>query len=141
MASHIRSDKHGPGDQPDPAIKSEIEKQGKNSQLPCAVAFKVIETLGVSAAEVGKTTDLIGFELVKCQLGLFGYKPNKKIVKPKKDAQQEIIDTVTAESTEGRLTCKAVWNIAARFKVPKMTVSGVCEVTGIKIKPCQLGAF
>ena len=49
-------------------IKAEIEKRGKNNQIPCAVAFKIVEDLGVSPAEVGKTTDLIEFEFVNFTL-------------------------------------------------------------------------
>ena len=133
--------KHGSAAQPDAAIKAEIEKRGKNNQIPCAVVFKIVEELGVSPADVGKTTDLIGFELIKCQLGLFGYTPAKKIVKPKDTPQQELKDALSSALVNGKLPCKSVWEIARRFKVPKMTVSNVCESIGIKIKPCQLGAF
>ena len=42
---------------------------------------------------------------------------------------------------EKKLSCRAAWDIAHRFKVPKMAVSAACEALNIKIKPCQLGAF
>ena len=133
--------KHGPAAHPNSAIKAEIENRGKNNQIPCAVVFKIVEEKGVLPAEAGKTIDLIGFELIKCQLGLFGYTPNKKIVKPKDTPQQEIKDAISSALADGRLPCKSAWEIASRFKVPKMTVSNICEAIGIKIKPCQLGAF
>ncbi len=133
--------KHGSKDQPNPAIKAEIEKLGKNNEIPCAVAFTIIEDLGVSPADIGKTSDIIGFKLVKCQLGLFGYTPDKKTVKPEETPQQEIKDAISDGLAQNRLPCETAWDIADRFKVPKMTVSGVCEAMGIKIKPCQLGAF
>jgi hypothetical protein len=136
-----RAQKHDPGAQPNAAIKAEIERYGKNNQIPCAVAFKIVENLGVPPSEVGKNTDLIDFELVKCQLGLFGYTPNKRIVKPKDTPQQEIKDAIASELVNERLPCKSAWEIAGRFKVPKLTISNVCETIGVKIKPCQLGAF
>ena len=40
-----------------------------------------------------------------------------------------------------RLPCRAAWEIAERFGLRKMAVSGACEALGIKIKPCQMGAF
>jgi hypothetical protein len=141
MSSFKHSKKHGSDEQPNAAIKIEIEKTGKNNELPCALAFKIAESLGVSPAEVGKTADLIGFELVKCQLGLFGYRPDKKIVKPKETAPQALKDAISAALVNGRLPCKSAWDIAGRFDVPKMNLSGVCEAMNIKIKPCQLGAF
>jgi len=47
-----------------------------------------------------------------------------------------------AEAESGqRLSCRQVWEIAKRSGVRKMTASNACEALGIKIKPCQLGAF
>ncbi|MBW1698759.1 MAG: hypothetical protein JRH18_04775 [Deltaproteobacteria bacterium] len=141
MSFRKHSQKHGAEEQPDPIIKAEIEKRGKNNTLACAVAFKIADELSVTPAEVGKTADLIDFELIKCQLGLFGYGPGKKIVKPKEDVQQELVTAISEALVDGRLPCKTAWEIASRFNVPKMTVSGVCEKMKIKVKPCQLGAF
>ncbi len=62
-------------------IKNEILKQNKDGKLPCLVAFKIANELRVSPAEVGETVDLLNFRLAKCQLGLFGYKPQKKSLK------------------------------------------------------------
>ena len=77
------ADKHGSGAQIDSRIKDALGQQTRNNEVPCAVAFKIADALQVSPADVGKTADLLELELVKCQLGLFGYKPDKKIVKPK----------------------------------------------------------
>ena len=96
---------------------------------------------GKRIAAVGKSADLLNLRLNKCQLGLFGYQPNKKIVKPQEGANQELKDAIAGSLTEGKLTCKAAWDIASRFAVPKMTVSSACEAGGIKISTCQLGAF
>jgi len=40
-----------------------------------------------------------------------------------------------------RLPCAAAWDIAAQAGISKMALSAACEALGIKIKPCQLGAF
>jgi len=77
------ADKHGAGVRVNELIKEKIISQTKNNELACAKAFKIADELNVSAAEVGKTADLLEMRLAKCQLGLFGYKPEKKIVKPK----------------------------------------------------------
>jgi hypothetical protein len=135
------ADKHQPGSQPDTAIRSEIENRTKDGELPCAVAFKIVEDLGVSPAEVGKTADLLNCTLAKCQLGLFGYESGKKIAKLQSAPDQDLIDAISAAQVSKRLACKSAWDIAQQFNVSKMTVSGVCEHMGIKIKPCQLGAF
>ena len=135
------SEKHGSGTQIDPAIKAEIERKAAAGEVACAVAFQIAEALGVSPAEVGKTLDLLEYRINKCQLGLFGYKPEKKAVKPKKPASRQMEDAVRNALIDGKLACRDAWRIARRFNVPKMSVSAVCEALGIKIKPCQLGAF
>lgn len=135
------SDKHGIDAKPDKAIKDEILKCTKDEKLPCAVAFEIAKALRILPYEVGKTADLMNFKLTKCQLGLFGYQPQKKIVEPQDNINQEIKDAISQTIDHGRLSCKHAWEIAARFNIRKMAVSSACETMGIKIKECQLGAF
>ena len=135
------SAKHGPDAQADPIIKEKIIKNAAKGALACAVAFKMANEIGVSAAEIGKTADLLDLRLSKCQLGLFGYQPDKKAVKPRAAENREMEDAIRNALDDGKLACRDAWEIASRFKVPKMAVSGACEYLGIKIKPCQLGAF
>lgn len=135
------SDKYGPDAKPDPEIAKRIEKRGKNREISCAVAFDIAGELEVSPAEVGKAADLMEYRLVKCQLGLFGYWPEKAIVNPAQPEDKNIIDGIKNGLVDHRLPCETAWEIADRFRVRKMTVSAACEALGIKIKPCQLGAF
>jgi hypothetical protein len=90
---------------------------------------------------VGKAADLMNFKLIKCQLGLFGYQPQKKIVKPRDSIKEDIKNAVSSALGQGRISCKDAWDIASRLNVSKMTVSSACETMGVKIKNCQLGAF
>ncbi len=135
------SAKHGPDAQADPIVKEKVLQRAGQGELPCAVAFKIAEDLGVSPAEIGKTVDLLDLKLSKCQLGLFGYKPDKKKVKARSAENRQMEEDIRTSLADGRLACIDAWNIAERFKVTRMAVSGVCESLGIKIKPCQLGAF
>jgi hypothetical protein len=135
------SDKHKNDNQPDPAISQEIQVRLRKDALACAVAFDIAGKLGCTPAEVGRTADLLHISLVKCQLGLFGYKPQKKIVDSRMPQEPALGDAIRDGLVDDRLPCKTAWRIAAQFGVPKMTVSSACEALGIKIKPCQLGAF
>jgi len=135
------ADKHGSDTHLNDRIKDHITRQAKNNELPCALAFKIADELDVSAAEVGKTADLMEIELVKCQLGLFGYKPDKKIVKPQNTENQDLESAIRNSLVDGALSCEKAWEIARNYDVRKMNVSAVCEQLNIKIKPCQLGAF
>jgi len=135
------ADKHGVEVRVNELIKEHIIGQTKNNELACAKAFKIADELNVSAAEVGKTADLLNMKLVKCQLGLFGYTPEKKIVKPKAASTIKLESAIQDSLAEGALPCAKAWEIARNFDISKMTVSAVCEKLKIKIKPCQLGAF
>ena len=126
---------------PDRTLVAEIEKRTPEGVLPCAVAFEIAKILGVSPREVGRAADEVRCKLNKCQLGLFGYSPHKKIVSAKLPADEQIVEAIRTKATEGRLPCAEAWQIADRFGVRKMVISAACEALGIKIKPCQLGAF
>ena len=134
-------DKNEKDKQQNPAITQEIKVRLRKDALACAVAFDIAGKLGCTPAEVGRTADLLHVSLVKCQLGLFGYKPQKKIVDSRMPQEPALGDAIRDGLVDDRLPCKTAWRIAAQFGVPKMTVSSACEALGIKIKPCQLGAF
>jgi len=135
------SEKHGPDAQADPVVREKIAENARSGELACAVAFKIAEALAVSPADIGKTVDLLDLRLSKCQLGLFGYKPDKKTVKARVPENRQMAEAIQNAVVDGKLACRDAWDIAGGCKVPKMAVSGACESLGIKIKPCQLGAF
>ncbi|MFP4650602.1 MAG: hypothetical protein ACLFML_06640 [Desulfobacterales bacterium] len=125
----------------DARIRERMTERASDGRLPCAAAFALAEELGVSPAVIGEYADEIGIRLVKCQLGLFGYEPEKKIVKPRHPVPDELRAAVMERLAGGRLACSRAFEAAGQLGVRKMDVSGACEALGIKIKPCQLGAF
>jgi len=135
------SEKHGSDQKPDDIIQKEIRKRTKDNAIACAVAFDIVKRLNVLPDRVGRTVDLMNIRLVKCQLGLFGYPSKNKIVEPATDIDPALSNAIRHGLVDERLPCRTAWEIAVRLDVSKMTVSGVCEAMGIKIKPCQLGAF
>ena len=135
------SEKHGTDTQLDPAVRQKVEEKTKNNEIACAAAFQLLEQLKATPADIGKSIDLLDIRLVKCQLGLFGYGPGKKAVKPKSPQSKDIEEAIRMALVENKLSCHSAWDIAQRFRLPKMAVSAACEALKIKIKPCQLGAF
>jgi len=133
--------KHGPEIKLNSAIGNEISKRIKEKELSCADAFEIAEKLQVSSAEVGISADLLGVKITKCQLGLFGYKQGKKIVKSQKRPIQDLAHAIENALVDGKLPCESAWSIASRLNVQRLTVSRAGEAMGIKIKSCQLGAF
>lgn len=125
----------------DEHIKKMIVSRAVNRALSCAAAFDIALALGASPGAVGAAADEMDIHLLECQLGLFGYKPEKKIVKPLGALNPEMAAAIRSALMNDRLPCRSAWEIAERFQVKKMTVSAACETLGIKIRPCQLGAF
>jgi hypothetical protein len=137
----LYSEKHSSNMRPDPMIEKEINDRCGKQVISCARAFQIAERLKVKPMEVGRTADLMNIQVVKCQLGLFGYKPDNKIVRAEETSNRALQDAVTGSSEDKRLTCKKAWQIAGQLKISKLEVSNVSQSNGIKIKSCQLGAF
>lgn len=135
------SSKHEAGSRVDPVIRQQLEAHAKNGEISCAVAFEVARICGTSPDKIGKNADLMELRLVKCQMGLFGYHPEKKKVTPSSEPDESVRNEISAHLIDGKLPCKSAWEIASRLNMRKMQISSVCETLGIKISNCQLGAF
>jgi hypothetical protein len=125
----------------DPAIRESLARSVEKGELACAVAFRMADELQKPPSAIGEAADLLGIRLVKCQLGLFGYTPEKKIVKAATVIEPGLEDAIRRGLEDGRLPCRTAWSLATAFKLSRMGVSAACEALGIKIGPCQLGAF
>jgi len=133
--------KHSADRETDPRVIGALKQRASAGGVPCAVAFKIASELDVAPGLVGKTADLLELRLKKCQMGLFGYEPDKRIVKPAETVSEELETFIRNGLTDNRLSCEKAWGIAKKLGLTKMAVSSACERLGIKINACQLGAF
>ncbi|MFO7665464.1 MAG: hypothetical protein R6V76_02460 [Desulfobacterales bacterium] len=125
----------------DSLIDKEILNRVTDNELSCAAAFEIAAKLNIRPMDIGEAADRLNLILVSCQLGLFGYKPDKKIVKALETVSGELETAISESLAYGRLSCIKAWEIAAKLNIKKFSVSCACETLGIKIKECQLGAF
>ena len=125
----------------DPVVAKAVMESQSNNEIPCAVAFTLAEDLGVTPEEVGFTIDKHEITIIKCQLGLYGYKPNRKIIKSADKVSPELEEAIRTGLVNDRFPCAVAWETAKKFGIRKMEISAACEALGIKITPCQLGAF
>lgn len=135
------SKKHPSDRRLNPDVARAVKERAGEEGLPCAVAFEVAKGLGVPPEEVGFTADRLEISLIRCQLGLHGYGPGRKRVKPADAVPPELEARIRDRLTYGKLPCKAAWLIAEEMGLQKLAVSSACEALGIKISNCQLGAF
>lgn len=133
--------KHDPAEKPDPEITSAIMANSGARQITCTNLHKISQELKVSPPEVAKTADLLNIKIMKCQLGLFGYSPERNIVEPPETVSLEMEQAIRDHLVDGKLPCEQAWKIAEQLQTEKMAVSGAAETLKIKIQPCQLGIF
>ncbi|MFW5902178.1 MAG: hypothetical protein ACOCTS_03950 [Thermodesulfobacteriota bacterium] len=122
-------------------IENALQAAAEDGDLSCAAAFEAAAAYDLPPEEVGDLADRLGLHLCRCQLGLFGYPPHKKIVTPLEHVDKDLADAIRAGLEAGRLPCRTAWEIADQRGIPRMQVSAACETLEVKIKPCQLGAF
>ncbi len=135
------SAKHPHGTPADPALAAALTQTAQDGRVSCTAAHELAAAFKVAPAEVGKTADLLELRIVECQMGLFGYSPEKRIVKPADEVSDELRDSLQRYAANGRISCATCWKIADDLGLEKMTVSSACERLGIKVRHCQLGAF
>ncbi|MBA3037463.1 MAG: hypothetical protein FP814_13360 [Desulfobacterium sp.] len=122
-------------------IESEIIKCVADNELSCSDAFEIAWKLQIPACDIGAAADRLNLKLAKCQLGLFGYKPDKKIVKVNDFVPEDLEAAIRNCLDDGKLLCIKSWEIADNLNLSRFSVSCACEALGIKIKDCQIGAF
>ena len=133
--------KHPADSKVKPEIAEAVKQQTSNGEISCAKVHKIARDLKIPPSEVGVTVDCLEITLVKCQLGLFGYHPQKRVVKPAETVTEALKDAIQGSLVDGRLPCRAAWKIARKFGIGKMELAAACEALKIKISSCQLGAF
>jgi len=133
--------KHSPDRKVKPEISDALKKQVSDGKISCAAAHNIAGDLKETPEEVGFTMDILELRIAKCQMGMFGYKPEKKIVKPVESVPRALENAILEQLEDGRLSCKAAWDLAEKLSIKKMGVASACETLKIKISPCQLGAF
>jgi hypothetical protein len=136
--------KHPPGTARSEQIAKAVREKSPGGELACAMAEKITKELKVAMAQVGKTADLLEIKVKECQLGLFGWgdKPGHgKDIRAADSVSVEIKSAIEKAAVNGRVACAALWAIADQLSVKRKAVSAACEALGLKIRPCQLGAF
>jgi hypothetical protein len=124
-----------------PNIAAAIEKKARDGKLPCAAAFSIAADLEVHPADVGVAIDLMEIRISRCQLGLFGYDAEKRVLTAAEMVTNELKEAIENGLVNDRLPCKTSWEIAGAFGIPKMHVAAACETLKIRISGCQLGSF
>ena len=52
-------------------LEASLHKASQEGHVPCASALAIAKSLGIPAADVGKTVDKLNIRIKKCLLGCF----------------------------------------------------------------------
>jgi hypothetical protein len=133
--------KHPAQTKVEPRLMQAVTKQLEKGSITCIKAHEIAQTLQAEPKQVGIAIDLQEGRIIKCQLGLFGYDKGQKKVKPADVVDSELRIAIEKALADGRLPCLDAWRIAEQRGLSRLALANACESLGIKIKPCQLGAF
>ncbi|MDD5475364.1 MAG: hypothetical protein PHU03_02490 [Syntrophales bacterium] len=133
--------KHPQGAKPDRETAEALESVSRDGKISCAAAFTVVRDLGLKPGDVGMTIDLLEYRITKCQLGLFGYGPERGILSTAEDVSPKMKQAIDKNLLDGRISCAACWEIADLLRCARRDVASACEALSIKINACQLGSF
>lgn len=126
----------------DPAIAEAISAQVDQGRISCRAAHAIAGEKACPPLKVGVNIDLLEYRINQCQLGLFGHAGHKgKAVKKSTILAPDLEKAIREHLQDGRLACKAAWDVADRFGIPRLALADACEALGIKVSTCQLGAF
>jgi len=133
--------KHPPGTQVATDLEKAVRESLKDGSISCHIAHGIAGALNVPPHDVGVAIDLVEGRILKCQLGLFGYGKGKKMVRAAKSIMPALRNAIESGLENDQLPCAAAWRIAEEHAIPRLAVANACEMLGVRIKPCQLGAF
>jgi hypothetical protein len=127
-------------------LTERVRTAATENQLPCVVAHKLAGEWGVTPEDLGAAANAAGVKITRCQMGFFGYAPQKgmpgySVVQPAAHVPEALAAEVRAALVNGRLPCRAAWEIAQRHGLNYRQMGDAVEALGIRVKPCQLGCF
>jgi len=141
----LKDKKPEPGFIPDKALVAEIRGEiAADGTVSCAAAVGLAEKMKIRPQDVGRTLDALAVHLSRCQIGTFGYPEHAKgwSTVPAEPVLEGLAEAMRAAAgAEKKIGCRALWELAERFRIPRMEAGRIADRAGLKIVSCQLGAF
>ena len=122
-------------------LKAALAPFTAEKQISCRKAHDIALTTGSTPETTGSHLDELKIRINTCQLGLFGYGTQKKNLNPDIEVPDSLSRALQKRVNEGVISCLACWECAESENISRIDIGSACDQLGIKIKPCQLGAF
>jgi hypothetical protein len=128
-----------------PEVANALKNKAVEGRISCAAVHAIAGSFHMPPSEVGVQADLIEIRLTQCILGLFGHEREKQGNRKNLDIHvhlsSELREVILKQAKDKKISCVECWDIARQLKLKPSHVSSACEKMGVKIKPCQIGAF
>ena len=89
----------------DETISKRIDSLADNGNVSCAAAHRIAKDLEISPPDIGVQIDLMEYRISKCQLGLFGYSPEKKRIDPEIEISKDLQGQLDKANTQEPISC------------------------------------
>lgn len=137
----MSTDKHSMKKNISSQLEQKLASSVKDNKISCAQAYRISDELNMLYSDMGSQLDQLEIRLTTCQLGLFGYGPEKKRFDPDIEVTEKMKILIQKNQTDQCMSCSKCWKLAESLSISRLEMGSVCEKLGIRIKPCQLGAF
>ena len=125
-----------------PKLADALGEKAVKGRISCAAVHAIAKSFNIPPYEVGVQADLLELRLTRCILGLFGHDHGKrKNLDFQVHISSALKEALLKKVKDHKISCIECWEIAKRLELKPAHVSSACEKMGIKIKPCQIGAF
>jgi hypothetical protein len=127
-------------------IMAIVRARAVDGELACEDAHQIAAEMDMSPQHLAEIINDAGdIRFSRCQLGLFGYgskaEGKSKIVQAAQNVPDDIREAIEAHAHNGKISCLAVWELAERYKYPRLSMANIVEAMGLQVSPCQLGCF
>lgn len=116
----------------------------KDGHLTCPSAWKIARESNVSRLDAGVMADRLGVRVTDCQIGCFkiGKTAGSEAQAENHTAGEAVaVNRIKTLDEAGELTCKALHDLSAELNMKPLALAGLANVTGCRIRVCQLGCF
>jgi hypothetical protein len=124
-------------------IEQALRETSIEGVLPCAKAFELASSRAESPRDVGAAATAEGLRIIRCQLGLFGYREfgSKGMIAVASEVPEALAAEIRAAQVDDALPCAAAWRLAEANGLPRMALAAAADALKVRISDCQLGCF
>ncbi len=122
-------------------LEAAVKTSLVDGYLPCPVAFKVAQKMGVTPGAVGDEANRLKIRIINCQLGCFKIEKALPVNQDNSKIAEAVAEKIKGSLVNDHLPCAVAFEVGKEIKVTRQQIGDAANKLKIKIKNCQLGCF